>query len=137
LNDAPLFLEDLPNNPNNTQVKDLAKSERTGLLEYSRSIGDQKISQELISGRKRAGYTLQDKLARIRREMDKYQREYIVNLRLYNAEIRFQPLPGSIYYLYETPKDWVSLLGPTDWVRDGYVGGFRYNWDGTWEEIIE
>lgn len=110
-------------------------SGNSAFLDYPRSIGDQKISDELIHGRVKAELNLRDKLGLIQREMDKFKAEYRINFRLYNAEIRFQPLPGGIYYLYETPKDWISLLGPSDWDRDGLVGGFRYTWDGMWEEV--
>lgn len=107
----------------------------SGFLNYSKSIGDQKISDELISGRIRAQYTFKNKFQQIDDLISETHQSYTINLRLHNAEIRFQPLPGQIYYLYETPKDWISILGPKDWTREGLVGGFRYNWDGVWEEM--
>lgn len=109
--------------------------DKTNLLPYPRSIGDQKITDDIVSGRTRANYTFKNKFQQIDDLISQTHQSYLLNLRLHNADIRFQPLPGGIYHLYETPKDWISLLGPDDWPRDGYVGKFRYGWDGVWEEI--
>lgn len=65
-----------------------------------------------------------------------------ISERIYQAEIRFEPLIGRTYYLYERQgkSDVLSLIAPHEWGKsrkyDNYIATIRLLADHTWE-IIE
>ena len=52
---------------------------------------------------------------------------------IYNSEIKFEPIVGETYYLYEGEnKNFLSLIEPSQWNKK-YLGAFRLNGDYKWE----
>ena len=52
---------------------------------------------------------------------------------IYNSEIKFEPIVGETYYLYEGEnKNFLSLIEPSQWNKK-YLGTFRLNGDYKWE----
>jgi hypothetical protein len=66
----------------------------------------------------------------------------LISERVYQAEMRFEPLIGRIYYLYERNEkaDVLSLIAPNEWGRSkkyaNCIATIRLLADHTWE-IIE
>lgn len=66
----------------------------------------------------------------------------MVSERIYRADIRFEPLIGHVYYLYQkNGRDMVSLVAPGEWGRAAgqnltFVARMRLLADHTWE-ILE
>lgn len=66
----------------------------------------------------------------------------MVSERIYRADIRFEPLIGHVYYLYQkNGRDLVSLVAPGEWGRAAgqdlaFVAKMRLLADHTWE-ILE
>ena len=67
------------------------------------------------------------------------QERKIVSERVYQAEMRFEPLIGHIYYLYQrNGKDMLSLVAPGEWGRSNknkltFVAKIQLLADHTWE----
>ena len=52
---------------------------------------------------------------------------------VYSSEIKFEPIVGETYYLYEgESKNFLSLIEPSQWNKK-YIGTFRLNGDYKWE----
>ena len=52
---------------------------------------------------------------------------------VYNSEIKFEPIVGETYYLYEGKnKNFLSLIEPSLWSKK-HLGTFRLNGDFKWE----
>lgn len=70
---------------------------------------------------------------------DIQNRVYVSDL-IYNAEIKFTPIIGKIYYLYERNDGirYLSLLSPTEWkdkLEDKFIAEVRLNADHTWKVL--
>jgi hypothetical protein len=68
------------------------------------------------------------------------QRRRELSERIYLATMRFEPLIGRIYYLYNTGnKDILSLIAPNEWGRskgyERYLAQLRLLADHTWEVL--
>lgn len=68
------------------------------------------------------------------------QRRRELSERIYLATMRFEPLIGRIYYLYNNnDKDVLSLIAPHEWGRsrgyDTYLAKLRLLADHTWEVL--
>ena len=59
--------------------------------------------------------------------------------RIYNAEYRFEPRLGKLYYLYENDKgqEFLSLIEPEKWGKFKYFGAYKFTSEGTWEKQEE
>lgn len=49
-------------------------------------------------------------------------------------DIRFDPVIGKIYYLYEATSKFVSILSPAEFKRE-CLGATKLNSDGYWEKV--
>ncbi|HYG50791.1 MAG TPA: DUF2452 domain-containing protein, partial [Flavobacteriales bacterium] len=64
-----------------------------------------------------------------------------ISERVYVAEMRFEPIIGRIYYLYEREDgmDVMSLIAPNEWGRSRRIGRYRAKIqllaDHTWEVL--
>lgn len=72
-----------------------------------------------------------------RQVQDIKNRVYISEL-IYNVEIKFTPVTGKIYYLYEADngKRVLSLISPKEWGdknEDKFIAEVRLNADHTWK----
>ena len=68
---------------------------------------------------------------------DIQKRVYVSDL-IYNAEIKFTPVIGKLYYLYEADneKRYLSLISPKEWgdkIEDKFIAEVRLNADHTWK----
>ena len=66
-------------------------------------------------------------------------RVYVSDL-IYNAEIKFTPVVGKLYFLYEVSQDrrYLSLISPVEWgdkMEDKFIAEVRLNADHTWKVI--
>jgi hypothetical protein len=69
------------------------------------------------------------------------QNRKLISERIYRADMRFEPLIGHIYYLYQkNGADLVSLVAPAEWGRSArknliWVASLRLLADHTWEVL--
>jgi hypothetical protein len=69
------------------------------------------------------------------------QNRKLISERIYRADMRFEPLIGHIYYLYQKSGfDLVSLVAPGEWGRSArknleWVASLRLLADHTWEVL--
>lgn len=111
----------------------------TSNLDYPSSIGSPVIRRVNVGGWKTGiGVGLEDmvnaRAQNLASQAKALQDYYNTSVRILRANIGFIPTPGHIYHLYAKPKEWLSLLGPSEWDRDDYIGSFRFDGSG-WEEI--
>jgi hypothetical protein len=75
-------------------------------------------------------------LARQAREL---RRRAEISYKIYECDLRFDPVINQIYYLYEEPggKPWLSLIAPDEWgVREPkHAATVRLLADHTWDVI--
>lgn len=62
---------------------------------------------------------------------------YELNRRVYNSEMRFEPVIGQTYYLYEKENGarFVSLVSPAHTFWSGFVCAIRLTPSYTWERV--
>jgi hypothetical protein len=127
-------------------------AENPGLLPYAHSVGGAVITpldQGKIKGK--AMLAMQEQthmhLDQIRKQIellakqaDTIRRRVEISAKIYQAEMRFDPVIGNIYHLYERPSgSWmVSLVGPSEWGRSSklmHIATVRLLADHTWEVL--
>lgn len=55
---------------------------------------------------------------------------------IYESDLRFEPVVGEIYHLYQTDgKKFISLIGPDERDKE-YLGSFKLNSDLKWKKLI-
>ena len=65
--------------------------------------------------------------------VDKVSKLFQAELSDLQSEIKFEPIVGETYYLYEGEnKNFLSLIEPSQWNKK-YLGTFRLNGDYKWE----
>jgi hypothetical protein len=62
--------------------------------------------------------------------------EYESTKLIYETKYNFQPILGEVYHIYRGKDNdsFLSLINPNEWGRE-YLGSYRLNTNGTWEEI--
>ena len=123
-----------------------------GLLEYAHTVGGFSIvptNEGMIKSHAREAMKEQteEQLGLIFEQMktlakqvqDIQNRVYISDL-IYLAEIKFTPLVGKIYFLYEREDGgrYLSLISPAEWgpkLDDKFIAEIRLNADHTWKVI--
>jgi hypothetical protein len=126
-------------------------SENPGLLPYSHTVGGAVVKPEeegsikanaLEAMRQQTGSQmsqLYEQMQLLAKQAKAIQDRVSVSERIYNAEMRFTPLIGKIYYLYEREgkRDVLSLISPQEWGRSRmftrFVAKVRLLADHTWE----
>ena len=54
---------------------------------------------------------------------------------IYNLDIKFKPVVGNIYYLYnENEKYTLSMIAPWEWKKE-FVAKFKFDYNGKWNKI--
>jgi hypothetical protein len=77
----------------------------------------------------------------LRKQAETIQQRIELSERIYLAEMRFEPLIGKTYHLYqkEDGKDLLSLIGPNEWGRSKpfteFLGTVKLLADHTWQVI--
>jgi hypothetical protein len=113
--------------------------QKLSTMEYPTAIGSINFRKEDIGGRwaesrNNLKDSVQNEIAQLVGKLEDLGRYYQDSERIYSARVGFMPTPGHTYHLYESPEDWVSLLGPEEWDRDDYVGSFKFDGQG-WERV--
>jgi hypothetical protein len=82
-----------------------------------------------------------ERFNKLKKEFKELFEEFNWNQIIFNAEMRFKPVIGKEYYLYEKEGDkfYLTLFAPYERVGgdQGYKGKFRLNYDNRWEKVNE
>jgi len=134
---------------------ELMKSKVTdmpGLLEYAHTVGGFSIvhtKEGDIKGHAREAMReqTQEQLGMIFEQMktlakqvqDIQNRVYVSDL-IYEAEIKFTPVIGKLYFLYQRDdgRRYLSLISPLEWadkIKHNFIAEVRLNADHTWKVI--
>lgn len=75
------------------------------------------------------------RLSELKEEYRKLVEEYNWTNLVYESEIRFDPVPGDVYHLYERKDQsiFLSIIAPDEW-KQKYVGSFKQINNGKWEK---
>ena len=88
----------------------------------------------------RANQHYDERFNKLKKELQNLYSEFKWNEIIFNAEMRFKPVIGKEYYLYQKDdgKYFLSLFAPNEcsW-GDKYQGSFRLNYDNRWEQTNE
>ena len=89
-----------------------------------------------------AGHRFHAKYQELEQEYNKLMEEAQYNDRLLNADIRFKPLIGNTYYLYNDGHDFISMVSPEEWGESymknkEFVGAFKILSDNVWKKVDE
>lgn len=84
----------------------------------------------------RANKHYDERFNELKKELEELYNEYKWNEIIFNAEMRFKPVIGNIYHLYQKQdkKFFMSLFAPNEcsW-GESHMGSFRLNYDNRWE----
>jgi hypothetical protein len=81
----------------------------------------------------------EERFNKLKKEFEHLAEDYKWNQIIFNAEMRFKPVIGKEYHLYqkENGKFYLTLFAPHERMNrdEGYQGKFRLNYDNRWEQI--
>ena len=112
-------------------------------LPYPNNIGSiafkpDNVSAYLEPHSKEANNYFIERLKELEEEYSKLQQQYDDNMLVYSAEVRFKPIVGHTYYLYERDgKKVLSLLSKEQLGKEGYLGAFKLDTFSKWKRIDE
>ena len=121
------------------QLKDKS-ADNPGLLSYPHSIGSAPIKPENTSSfinraTNKVNKEFKDRFERLKTEYESLLEELEWNKIIYESELRFEPVVGEIYHLYQKDgKNFISLIGPDEW-KHKYLGSFKFSHDLKWIKI--
>ena len=121
------------------QLKDKS-TDNPGLLSYPHSIGSAPIKPENTSSfinraTNKVNKEFKDRFERLKTEYESLLEELEWNKIIYESELRFEPVVGEIYHLYQKDgKNFISLIGPDEW-KHKYLASFKFSHDLKWEKI--
>jgi len=121
------------------QLRDKS-TDKPGLLPYPHHIGSSPIKVENTTtfvnrGVNKVNHEFKDRFERLRKEYESLLEEYEWNKIIYESDLRFEPVVGEIYHLYQNDgKKFISLIGPGEWDKE-YLGTFKLNSDLKWIKI--
>lgn len=136
----------------NLELMKLKVTDMPSLLEYAHNVGGFSIvptneGQIKSHAREAMKEQTEEQLSLIFEQMktlakqvqDIQKRVYISDL-IYNAEIKFTPVIGKIYFLYESlpGQRYLSLISPKEWgdrLQGKFIAEVRLNADHTWKVI--
>jgi hypothetical protein len=77
----------------------------------------------------------------LKKQFQELAEEFKWNDIIFNAEMRFKPVMGKHYYLYQRDdgRFYLTLFAPHERIGgdEGFQGQFRLNYDNRWEKINE
>jgi len=89
----------------------------------------------------RANKHYNERFNKLKTELQNLYSEFKWNEIIFNAEMRFKPVIGKEYHLYqkENGSFYLTLFAPYEKIGGdvGYQGKFRLNYDNRWEQVIE
>ncbi len=110
------------------------------LLPYGTNIGAPSIIPDDVSTWKNQGinkfnHGFNNKVDEIKNRYAQLIDEFKMNELIYSCKMNFEPIIGQSYHLYhdETKGNFLSLIPPHAWDKE-FVGTFKLNYDGSWEQ---
>ena len=89
----------------------------------------------------RANKHYNERFNKLKTELQNLYSEFKWNEIIFNAEMRFKPVIGKEYHLYqkENGSFYLTLFAPYEKIGGdvGYQGKFRLNYDNRWEMVVE
>jgi len=89
----------------------------------------------------RANKHYDERFNKLKKELENLYSEFKWNEIIFNAEMRFKPVIGKEYHLYqkENGSFYLTLFAPYEKIGGdvGYQGKFRLNYDNRWEMVVE
>ena len=114
-------------------------------LPYASDLGapvikpDHSLGGWKISAVHTANKHYEERFNKLKKEFKDLSEDYKWNEIIFNAEMRFKPVIGKEYHLYqkENGKFYLTLFAPHERMSrdEGYQGKFRLNYDNRWEQI--
>ena len=121
--------------------KDDNVAKKPNLLPYGSNVGAPSIKPTDISSWKdekvvTTNHYFSSRYDEIKKDYLKLMEEYEWNTLVYNAEFRFKPVMGKVYFLYQKDdgKLFLSLIEPNEWYKI-FIGAFKLISDNRWEKI--
>ena len=121
--------------------KDDNVAKKPNLLPYGSNVGAPSIKPTDISSWKdekvvTTNHYFSSRYDEIKKDYLKLMEEYEWNTLVYNAEFKFKPVMGKVYFLYQTDdgKLFLSLIEPNEWDKI-FIGAFKLISDNRWEKI--
>ena len=121
--------------------KDDNVAKKPNLLPYGSNVGAPSIKPTDISSWKdekviTTNHYFSSRYDEIKKDYLKLMKEYEWNTLVYNAEFRFKPVMGKVYFLYQKDdgKLFLSLIEPNEWDKI-FIGAFKLISDNRWEKI--
>lgn len=123
-----------------------------GLLEYAHTIGGFSIvptNEGQIKSHARDAMKEQteeqlniifEQMKLLAKQVKEIQKRVYISDLIYNAAIKFTPVIGKLYFLYEAEQSrrYLSLISPLEWgdkMEDKFIAEVRLNADHTWKVI--
>lgn len=76
----------------------------------------------------------------LKRQAQEIHNKRNISKKIYNSEIKFEPIVMGIYYLYirNESEQFISMISPNEWGRSqksklDYIAQIRLQYDHTWE----
>lgn len=114
-------------------------------MPYGTNVGAPAITVPDVDGYKKgiaaeASHRFHTKYKELEEEYNKLMNEAQYNDRLINADIRFRPIIGNVYYLYNDGHDFISMISPEQWGESymenkTFVGAFKILSDNVWKRV--
>ena len=119
--------------------KDDNVAKKPNLLPYGSNVGAPSIKPTDISSWKEqkvvtTNHYFSSRFDEIKKDYLKLMEEYEWNTLVYNAEFKFKPVMGKVYFLYQKDdgKLFLSLIEPDEWDKI-FIGAFKLISDNRWE----
>ena len=120
--------------------KDDNVAKKPNLLPYGSNVGAPSIKPTDISSWKEqkvvtTNHYFSSRFDEIKKDYLKLMEEYEWNTLVYNAEFKFKPVMGKVYFLYQKDdgKLFLSLIEPDEWDKI-FIGAFKLISDNRWEK---
>ena len=120
--------------------KDDNVAKKPNLLPYGSNVGAPSIKPTDISSWKEQkvvtiNHYFSSRFDEIKKDYLKLMEEYEWNTLVYNAEFKFKPVMGKVYFLYQKDdgKLFLLLIEPNEWDKI-FIGAFNLISDNRWEK---
>jgi hypothetical protein len=110
------------------------------LIPYAGHIGSPKIepvdtSHFINKSLQKFNHHSETKFNELKKEFEDFFEQFELNKLIYSTELRFEPIVGEVYHLYENQeKRFLSLIEPNMW-KEPYICSVKLNSDGIWEKV--
>ena len=116
-------------------------AKKPNLLPYGSNVGAPSIKPTDISSWKEqkvvtTNHYFSSRFDEIKKDNLKLMEEYEWNTLVYNAEFKFKPVMGKVYFLYQKDdgKLFLSLIEPNEWDKI-FIGAFKLISNNRWERM--